>query len=114
MNPLKVQDPRKWGDLLWLDSHRLPHSDVRWDLGTKPNGGMPTCYASVLPLTTQFNRSGTGLWLENESGLSLLKTVKENELAQGNMNPHVANRKHPELDVSPTRLAPPLRASFVP
>ncbi len=37
--------------------------------------------------------------LRSQTGLSLLKTVAENNAAQGNMNPHVPSHLHPELDL---------------
>lgn len=83
----------------WLDSQRLPHNDVRWDLGTFPNSQVPISYASVLPLTTGFNHSGTGLWYEKSTGFSLLKTVDMNNRAQGSMNPHVKTHLHPDVDL---------------
>jgi hypothetical protein len=89
----------KHGKILWLDSERLPRVEIRWDYGTLPGGVVPQSYATELPLMANFNESGTGLWRERSSKLHLLKTVAENEEAQGNMNPHVANRKHPELDL---------------
>jgi hypothetical protein len=69
-------------DVLWLDSQRIPHSDMRWDLGTKPDGSVPTCYASVLAFTDDFDTSGTGVWRERSTKLSLLKTVENNSAAQ--------------------------------
>jgi len=87
------------GDVGWLDSQRLPHNDVRWDLGTKRNGHVPRSFASVLPLTTEFNESGTGLWYEKSTGYSLLKTVDMNNRAQGAMNPHVKTHLHPEINL---------------
>jgi tetratricopeptide (TPR) repeat protein len=86
------------GEIGWLDSQRLPHNDVRWDLGTKHNGHVPKSFASVLPLTNDFDESGTGLWYEKSTGDSLLKTVQQNNNAQGAMNPHVKNHLH--LDVN--------------
>ena len=56
-------------------------------------------YASVLGLTDQFDNSGTGLFLEKKSGLSLLKTLPMNEEAQGNFNPHMDGRLHKELHI---------------
>lgn len=88
-----------WTEVPWLDSQRLPHNDVRWDIPCKAGGQVPGSYASVLPLTTQFNRSGTGLWVEAATGTSLLKTVAMNNAAQGNMNPHVPTHLRPELDL---------------
>jgi hypothetical protein len=87
------------GEVKWLDSQRIPHNDVRWDLGTLPDGSVPVSYASVLPLTTKFNESGTGLWRERSTGNSLLKTVAQNSEAQGRMNPHVKERLHREVDL---------------
>jgi len=82
---------------VWLDSQRMPHNDVRWDLGVLPDKTVPASYASVLGLTDQFDNSGTGLFLEKKSGLSLLKTLPMNEEAQGNFNPHMDGRLHKEL-----------------
>jgi len=87
------------GEVKWLDSQRIPHNDVRWDLGTSPGNNVPSSYASVLPLTTKFNESGTGLWRERSTGYSLLKTVQQNSDAQGRMNPHVKGRLHPEANL---------------
>jgi len=87
------------GSTRWLDSQRLPHNDIRWELGTSPKGDVPKSFASVLPLTSNFQRSGTGVWRERSSGYSLLKTVDTNEAAQGNMNPHVERHLHPEIDL---------------
>jgi len=87
------------GEVKWLDSQRIPHNDVRWDLGTLPGNNVPASYASVLPLTTKFNDSGTGLWRERSTGFSLLKTVAQNSDAQGRMNPHVKERLHPEVNL---------------
>jgi hypothetical protein len=84
---------------IWLDSQRLPHNDIKWDLGVLPGGAVPGSYASVYALTRDFNTSGTGLFLEKESGFSLLKTLPMNERAQGNFNPHHEGRQHPELDL---------------
>lgn len=78
---------------------RLPHNDIRWELGTRPDGVVPGSFASVLPLTTDFNRSGTGLWREKVTGFSLLKNVAMNNAAQGNMNPHNKGHLHPEVDL---------------
>ena len=60
---------------------------------------MPPSYASVLPLTTDFNETGTAFYREKTSKLSLLKTPEENTRAQGAMNPHYNGRLHPHLDV---------------
>ena len=86
---------------VWLDSQRLPHNDINWKFGVVQDEArtVPTSYASVLPLTTEFNNTGTGLFLEKTSGFSLLKTLPMNEEAQGAINPHVDGRKHPELDL---------------
>jgi hypothetical protein len=89
----------KDGDIKWLDSERIPHTDIRWDHGTLPNNRVPMSFASVLPLTTDFNNSGTSLWREMATKLNVLRTVAENEEAQGNMNPHVANRRHADLNL---------------
>ena len=88
----------------WLDSQRLPHTDINWAYGLRQNEHtgiweVPSCYASLLSLTREFNQSGTGIYLEKGTGWSLLKTLPMNEEAQGNMNPHVKQRLHPELDV---------------
>jgi len=91
-------NPRN-GEVPWLDSQRIPHNDIRWDLGLFPNGDVPVSFASVLPLTRDFNRSGTGLWMERVTGLSLLRNVDENNKAQGNMNPHNPGHLHPHLDL---------------
>jgi hypothetical protein len=90
---------KRVGEVGWLDSQRLPHNDVRWDLGTRRNGEVPLSFASVLPLTNEFENSGTGLWYEKSTGLSLLKTVEMNNMAQGRMNPHVKTHLHPEVDL---------------
>ena len=86
---------------VWLDSQRMPHNDVRWDLGVHRDAAqtVPASYASVYGMTTKFDRSGTGLFLEKESGHSLLKTLPMNERAQGNFNPHVDARLHPHLHI---------------
>jgi hypothetical protein len=62
-------------------------------------GAVPHSYASILPLTIDFNRSGTGLWRERVTKLNILSTLAENEAAQGNMNPHVERRLHADLDL---------------
>ena len=85
--------------VLWLDSQRIPHNDVRWDIPTNSDGTVPVCYACVLPLTRDWNSSGTGIWVERGTGFSLLKTVSMNNQAQGNMNPHVDHRMHADLDL---------------
>jgi hypothetical protein len=84
---------------IWLDSQRLPHTDTKWDLGVLAGGEVPTSYACVYTLTNEFNNSGTALFLEKESGFSLLKTLSMNERAQGNFNPHHTGRRHPEINL---------------
>jgi len=86
---------------VWLDSQRLPHNDIKWNYGVVRDNAksIPVSYASVYPLTKAFNDSGTSLFLEKESGFSLLKTLPMNERAQGNSNPHHDGRLHPELDL---------------
>jgi hypothetical protein len=88
-----------WSEVPWLDSQRLPHNDVRWDIPCHADGRVPTSYASVLPLTKAFNRSGTGLWVEAATQTSLLQTVAMNNAAQGNMNPHNPAHLRPDLDL---------------
>ena len=83
----------------WLDSHRLPHNDIRWNLGIRTNGHVPESYASVLALSRSFNGTGTGFYREKSTGLSLLKTRLDNELAQGSMNPHHSGRRLAHLDL---------------
>ena len=88
----------------WLDSQRLPHTDIDWQHGLRKNEStgvyeVPQCYASLLSLTTKFNESGTGIYLEKETGWSLLKTLPMNERAQGNINPHVENHLHKHLNL---------------
>ena len=84
------------GPVRWLDKNRLPHTDVH---EVNADGTVQACYASVLALTRDFNRSGTGLWVERSSGLSLLRTEDENHLAQGSMDPFNPNRRFPNLDL---------------
>ena len=86
---------------VWLDSQRLPHNDINWQFGVHHDAEktVPTSYASVLSLTDEFQNSGTSLYLEKSTGYSLLKTLPMNEAAQGAFNPHVASRKHAELDL---------------
>ena len=45
----------------WLDAQRLPHNDIRWDLGNR-DGRVPPSIATVLGLTSGWNESGTTLW----------------------------------------------------
>jgi len=50
-------------------------------------------------LSVDFNNSGTGFWMESSTGLSVLKTLPDNEAAQGAMNPRIPHRKHADLDL---------------
>jgi hypothetical protein len=88
--------PRK-GKVKWLDKNRIPHTDVEPE--PSPNGDLATCYASVLSLTREFNRTGTGVWMERETGLSLGRNVDESNRMNGNINPFSSVRRFPELDV---------------
>jgi len=45
----------------WLDAQRLPHNDIRWDLGNR-DGRVPPSIATVLGLTSGWNEAGTTLW----------------------------------------------------
>jgi len=84
----------------WLDLQRLPHTDIKWHLGVETNGGVPPAFASVLPLTRAFNSSGTSLFAERSTGLSMLKTRAEVDAVMGAMDPHnPRKRKYPRLHV---------------
>lgn len=79
----------------WLDSQRLPHTDIRWDLGvrTGEERNVPPSLATVYTLTDKFNDTGTTLWRTRGSKtnpdkkMSLLRTLPMNEEAQGSFNP---------------------------
>jgi len=79
-----------------LDKNRLPHTDV---LEVNADGAVQACYASVLALARDFNRTGTGVWVKRSSGLSLLLNEDENHLAQGSMDPFNPNRRFSNLDL---------------
>ena len=70
------------GEIPWLDSHHIPHVDIRWDIGVGPGGKMPKCYASVISLSDDWTETGTAVWVEKGTSLSVLKTVDENSNAQ--------------------------------
>jgi hypothetical protein len=85
-------------DRLWYDLHRIPHNDVEWDMGARADGTLFQVYASVMSLTTAFNESGTGMWMERSTGLSFLDTTHKNQL-KNLFDPRAKTRLHPELDV---------------
>lgn len=89
----------------WLDSQRIPHNDVKWNYGVRKSGEVPPCFATVYALTDEWKSTGTTIFRSKGTNrdpnekISLLETLSDNENAQGAMNPHIAGRLHPELDV---------------
>lgn len=95
-----LNDPQKFKGLKWLDSQRLPHTDILFDMGFDPNTSVfAQSYASVLSLTNEWNSSGTGLWVENETGYSLLKTRYQHSAVFDRINPELRSHSHPEINL---------------
>lgn len=94
----------------WLDAQRLPHNDIRWDIGnTRAADGtshVPPSIATVLGLTSRWNESGTTLWRvagtsrSEEEKPSLLTTVEVNSAAFGGYSNRAGPRsRYPDADV---------------
>lgn len=86
-------------EVAWLDAQRIPGNEIAWHLGLYEDKSVPVSYEVDLSLSVGFESSGAGLWLERSTGLSVLRTLPENEEAQGSMNPRVEKRKHADLDL---------------
>jgi len=91
----------------WLDAQRLPHTDIRWDLGTSGDARhVPPSIATVLALSSKWNASGTAFWRvtgttrSEAEKPSLLPTLRVNEEAQGGFSGRTGPRgRHPHLDL---------------
>lgn len=103
---LSLMSPERQLDGRWLDAQRLPHNEIRWDLGLRAGGKVPPSLALHLGLTASFNDTGYSVWRvkrtarSSKERLSLLKTLDQNEAAQGAFSGRNGPRGvHPEIDL---------------
>merc|ERR1719282_781374 len=87
---MNVLSPENQPGGTWLDTQRLPHNEIDWNLGVQEQGQIvPPSVMANIALTTKFNDTGLGIWRvkqtlrDSNERLSLLETLDDNEVAQG-------------------------------